>query len=67
MVGDYISTTILPGRNAVSVFPVAHASERGTECGLHVVCDQAMYTVPGALTSIIGGTNTSDGDKVVVS
>jgi hypothetical protein len=68
MIGDYISTSILPGSNkAITTIPVARAPKRGTTCGLRVVCDQAMYTVPGDLTSIVGGTNTSDGDKVVVS
>jgi hypothetical protein len=67
MIGDYISTSILPGSNAVTVFPVAHKPEGNTTCGLGVVCDQAMYTAPEGLMSIVGGTNTSDGDKVVAT
>jgi len=43
MFGDYIATTVLPGGNAISVFPVAAAPSGST-------FKMAMYTPTGGLT-----------------
>jgi hypothetical protein len=68
MVGDYISTSILPGDdNAFPVFAVALAPTGGAVCGLGVICNQAMYTMPSELVHIAGGTNTSVGDPTIAS
>jgi hypothetical protein len=60
MVGDYISTSIVPANaDATPVFAVAHPPTGGTTCDVPpVVCDQATYTMPENLLPIVGGTNT---------
>jgi hypothetical protein len=69
MVGDYISTSILPGDDdAFPVFAIAFAPKGGAVCGdPGVVCNEAMYTTPQDLAHIVGGTNTSAGDLVVAT
>jgi hypothetical protein len=66
MVGDYISTSIVPGDDdATPVFAVATAPTPPPNCsnlstgapGLG--CHEAMFTTPEDLMKIIGGTNAS--------
>jgi len=67
MVGDYISTSIVPGDDdATPVFEVAKPpTGTSTSCssssgapGQH--CDEATYTTPEDLLKIVGGTNVSN-------
>ncbi len=70
MVGDYISTSIVPGDNdATPVFALAHAPTPPTAaCGdPGAVCDEAIFTTPEDLLTLVGGTNTASGNSVVFS
>ncbi len=59
MVGDYISTSIVPGDDdATPVFEVAFTPSGGL---LH----ENTYTTPEDVLKMVGGTITSAGDKVV--
>lgn len=59
MVGDYISTSIVPGDNdATPVFNVAFAPGGG-------LFNEATYTTPEDLLKIAGGSVSSAGDTVV--
>ena len=66
MVGDYISTSIVPGDDdATPVFEVAHPPTTPTCSNLTTGtpgsgCDQATYTTPEDLLKMIGGTNASN-------
>jgi BNR repeat-like domain len=64
MVGDYISTSIVPGTDdALPVFAVAKAPTGAATCsdlmtgapGSH--CDEAMFTTSADLLPIVGGTH----------
>lgn len=67
MVGDYFATAIPPGSSVASpIFAVAAAPTRPAktcsnlktgEAGQN--CDQAMFTTPGGLLNIVGGSNTA--------
>ncbi len=58
MVGDYISTSFVPGDDATPVFAVAQPPTGASSCGLlPVVCHEAMFTTPKDLLQIVGGTN----------
>jgi hypothetical protein len=68
MVGDYFRTAIPPGGNtAYPIFMISKAPTTGTSCtdrttnpptpGQH--CDQATYTTPEGLMSIVGGPNAA--------
>ncbi len=58
MFGDYISTSVLSGGNAVTVIPVAHAPSGST-------FDVAMYAPAGGLP--IGGSQPPGGNTVTVT
>ncbi|WP_269857087.1 putative Ig domain-containing protein [Streptomyces sp. RPT161] len=58
MFGDYISTSVLSGGNAVTVIPVAHAPSGST-------FDVAMYAPTGGLP--IGGSQPPGGNTVTVA
>jgi hypothetical protein len=60
MVGDYISTSIVPGDDdATPVFEVAHPPSGGASCGIPpVVCHENTYTTPEDLLKMLGGSNT---------
>ena len=62
MVGDYISTSIVPGDNdATPVFEVAFPPTGGTSCDLPpVVCHENTYTTSEDVLQITGGTNVSN-------
>jgi hypothetical protein len=68
MVGDYISTSIVPGDDdAVPVFAVAHQPTGGSSCDITipgVKCDVAIYTTPESVLPIVGGSNTAGNDRV---
>ncbi|HLZ80691.1 MAG TPA: hypothetical protein VKP04_03605, partial [Ktedonobacteraceae bacterium] len=68
MVGDYISTSIVPGdTDANGVFEVAHPPTGAASCSdPGAVCDQDTFTTPEGLLQMVGGTNTSTGDPTVV-
>ena len=63
MVGDYISTSMGSADDAIAVFAVAKAPTGTATCsnlstqapGSH--CDEAMFTTPQGLLTIVGGTN----------
>src|SRR5436853_7039784 len=64
MVGDYISTSIVPGTDdALPVFAVAKAPTGAATCsdlmtgapGSH--CDEAMFTTSADVLPIVGGTH----------
>jgi hypothetical protein len=66
MVGDYISTSIIPGDDdATPAFEVATppvtppGARSGTCVTVNVVCNEATFTTPDDLLKITGGTNTS--------
>ena len=66
MVGDYISTSIVPGDNdATPVFEVAKVPTTTTCSNVSTGapgsgCDQATYTTPEDLVQMVGGTNVSN-------
>ncbi len=64
MVGDYISTSIVPGDDdATPAFAVAAPPTGAAECGLApAVCDEAMFTTPEDLLRIVGGGHVASGD-----
>ena len=69
MVGDYISTSIIPGDDdATPVFAVAHAPTGGAACDIitypGVVCHVSIYTTPEDLLQLKGGTITAGNDIV---
>lgn len=64
MVGDYISTSIVPGTDdAFPVFAVAQAPRGTATCSDPMTgapgsqCDEAMFTTPAELLPIVGGTH----------
>ena len=66
MVGDYISTSIVPGDDdAIPVFEVAKAPTGTATCSNITTgapgqnCNQATYTTPEDLAQIAGGTNAA--------
>jgi hypothetical protein len=66
MVGDYISTSIVPGDDdATPVFEVASAPTPPPNCSNLSTgapgsgCDEATFTTPEDLVKMIGGTNVS--------
>jgi hypothetical protein len=69
MVGDYISTSIIPGDNdATPVFEVASAPTGGPACDVPpVICHENTFTTSDDFLQIVGGTNTSNGDVVVAT
>lgn len=65
MVGDYISTSIVPGDDdATPVFEVAHPPTGSPTCSNLSTgapgqgCHQATYTTPEDLLALVGGTNS---------
>lgn len=64
MVGDYISTSIIPGATyATPAFDVAQPptgkSPKGSTCiAPQTTCHVATYTTPEGLLAVVGGTNT---------
>ncbi len=65
MVGDYISTSIVPGDDdATPVFAVAKAPTGSTTCSNLSTgapgsgCHEAMFTTPEDLLLLVGGTNS---------
>jgi BNR repeat-like domain len=65
MVGDYISTSVVPGNDdAAPVFAVANAPTGTATCSNPSTgapgsdCDEAMFTASKDLLSIVGGTNS---------
>jgi hypothetical protein len=66
MVGDYISTSIVPGDdNATAVFEVAFPPTGAAACGLGVVCHENTYTAQDDLLKIVGGNNVAGSDPVL--
>jgi hypothetical protein len=68
MVGDYISTSIVPGDDdAIPVFEVAKAPTGTASCSNIKTgapgqqCNQATYTTPEDLALLVGGTNAATG------
>jgi len=66
MVGDYISTSIIPGDDdAFPAFAVARTptvpnnAKSGTCVSNGVICHEATFTTPEDLLKITGGTNTA--------
>lgn len=61
MVGDYISTSIVPGDDdATPVFAVAEPPTGAAACGLApAVCNEAMFTTAEDLMRIVGGPNAA--------
>jgi hypothetical protein len=66
MVGDYFATAIPPGRDIASpIFAVAKAPTPPPNCSNLKTgapgqgCDQAMFTTPEGLLSIVGGSNAA--------
>jgi len=66
MVGDYISTSIVPGDDdATPVFEVASPPTNGASCGLPpVVCHEATYTTSEDLMRVVGGTIATDAHQL---
>ena len=62
MVGDYISTSIVPGdSDATPVFMVAFPPTGSTSCGLPpIVCHENTYTTTEDALLITGGTNAAN-------
>jgi hypothetical protein len=58
MVGDYISTSIVPGAPAIPVFAAGLAS------GAAPALDESMYTVGGDGAAVRGGSRSSRGDRL---
>jgi hypothetical protein len=60
MVGDYISTSIVPGDDdATPIFEVAFPPTGASSCNVPpVVCHENTYTTSEDLASIVGGSNS---------
>jgi hypothetical protein len=66
MVGDYISTSIVPGDDdATPVFEVAFPPTGAAACGPGVVCHENTYTTQEDLLKIVGGNNVAGSDPVL--
>jgi len=65
MVGDYISTSIVPANDATPVFAVARQPSGAPDCfAVGAVCHEDMYTAPEDLLRLVGGTNTAGNEPV---
>jgi len=69
MVGDYISTSIIPGDDdATPVFEVAFAPTGSASCGLSpIVCHQSTYTTPEDLAALRGGPVSTGSSESAVA
>lgn len=61
MVGDYISTSIVPGRNvAFPAFEIATPPISGSTCiAAGTVCNEATFTARASILAVTGGSVTA--------